>query len=471
VALLVALIAAPARAADFDAPPLLTPDPALGSLPAPPRFDPAHRYTLPELVELAETANPQTRIAWDHARSAAGAAAAAGNAYLPRLDAVFLGGAQDAQVLTPLLGRTWGDRVSGTGLGAALTLQWLLFDFGARSAAADADRQGAAAAMVGATAAQQKLVHAVCLAYYAHAAALARLDNATESLEHAQALETAARARYAQGVGTVVDAAQAGAAAAQASLGEVQARNAVRNAYVDLLTALGVSPLASIALAPLTPRALPADAGVPLERLVADALARRTDLREADALRRAAADRVRAAEAEFKPKVFAAAQVNEAGGAAGLALQPPLGPTPPALGLLGHGWGGSVMLGVAVPLFDGGMRAAAVDQARTDADSAAAGFEQVRDLAVRQIVVDDDDLQTSLAASAAATLAADAARVAWDAASAAYQHGVGAVGGADAARIQLLAASNAASDAYFAARAAAVTLALSAGTLGGAPQD
>jgi len=35
------------------------------------RIDPAHQYDLPELVDVAERVNPETRVAWERARQAA----------------------------------------------------------------------------------------------------------------------------------------------------------------------------------------------------------------------------------------------------------------------------------------------------------------------------------------------------------------------------------------------------------------
>ena len=45
--------------------------PALASVSPPAALEAAHAYTLPELIDLAESANPLTRIAWNDARNAA----------------------------------------------------------------------------------------------------------------------------------------------------------------------------------------------------------------------------------------------------------------------------------------------------------------------------------------------------------------------------------------------------------------
>ncbi|KGR97576.1 hypothetical protein [Burkholderia savannae] len=65
---------------------------ALAEVPPAAALDPAHAYTLPELIDLAESTNPLTRIAWNDARNAALAAGIAKAAYLPQLSAAAMGG-------------------------------------------------------------------------------------------------------------------------------------------------------------------------------------------------------------------------------------------------------------------------------------------------------------------------------------------------------------------------------------------
>ncbi|MCW3717605.1 TolC family protein, partial [Burkholderia cenocepacia] len=62
------IVAAPPRASTQGAHDYTLPaSPALASVSAPPALDAAHAYTLPELIDLAESANPLTRIAWNDA--------------------------------------------------------------------------------------------------------------------------------------------------------------------------------------------------------------------------------------------------------------------------------------------------------------------------------------------------------------------------------------------------------------------
>ena len=129
----------------------------------------------------------------------------------------------------------------------------------------------------------------------------------------------------------------------------------------------------------------------------------------------------------------------------------------------------TALIGATVPLYDGGARAARLEQARDTVDKADTTLIQIRNEAVRQIVVARNTLTTSISAYSAATALASAAQTSFNAALAAYRNGVGSISDATTAERQLLAAKNAATDAYSAALSAAATLALATGVLGSAP--
>src|ERR1700733_11562844 len=77
---------------DFGLPPLAD----LPALPPSPSVIDNHVYSLAELIDLAQTNNPQTRIAWEQARQAALAVGMIKATYLPFLSATALGGYQRA---------------------------------------------------------------------------------------------------------------------------------------------------------------------------------------------------------------------------------------------------------------------------------------------------------------------------------------------------------------------------------------
>jgi outer membrane protein len=450
---------------------VLPANPALGVLPAPPAIDSARSYSLAQLIDIAETTNPRTRIAWNDARRVALAAGIAESAYLPKITATAVGGYQgsighDSASGTPSLGNG-----SANGTISAVSVQWLLFDFGERGAIVDAAKQASVISNIAFTAAHQQLIYDVCLAFYAHAAARARLAAATESLKNAQAVQAAVEDRHRHGVGTVIEVAQARQATAQANLAVVQATGGVQDAYLALLSAMGISPLAKIAITDVSGRKLSPSMIAPVETIISQALSRRPDVQSAYVAQKASLANVRAAEAEFKPKFFVSATGAYNSGGLDITALPGVGQQSSTVNISGNRLGGSILAGVAFPLFDGGTRSAALAQAQADADSAAARLIQVRDDAVHQIAMADNALRTSLATDAASGSVVAAAQTTFDAALAAYRSGVGSIIDLTIAETQLLQAKDTESNAYSTALSSAATLALATGALGSAPED
>src|SRR6202012_1727924 len=158
--------------------------------------DAGHPYALPELIDLAESHDPQTRIAWDQARDAALAAGIARSAFLPNLSASVIGGYQSGHQDKSLDGSRASGEASLDGSISSLSLKWLLFDFGGRAAALDMAKQASVISNIGFTAAHQTLIYRVSLAFYADAAARAKQATAAQSLQDARAVQAAADGRY-----------------------------------------------------------------------------------------------------------------------------------------------------------------------------------------------------------------------------------------------------------------------------------
>jgi outer membrane protein len=431
---------------------------AAGEAPAPAGLDQSHAYTLAELIDIAESHDPLTRVAWENARDAALATGIAKATYLPDLTASVVGAYQHSR------------SVSLRGSISAVSLQWLLFDFGERSAVVSQAEQLSVMANIGFTAAHQQLIYRVALAYYAHMAARARVDTADRAVRNARDVQAAAESRRAHGVGTIVEVAQARQETAQAELAQVYAIGQAQDTRLALLAAMGISPLTPIRIANLGQRKLSAALIGPIDRVVREALARRTDVLSAYAAHEASLAGLRAAEAEFMPKVFLSSTGSYASNTADVSTLPGFGPLPPTLNLSGSHFGATVLLGITVPIYDGGVRRAQEGQARADEAKTAATLQEVRDEATREIVGAANQVRTSLAALDAADALASAAQITFDAALDAYRNGVGSITDTTRAETALLEARNASTDAYNAALSSAATLALAAGTLGTAPE-
>ena len=314
------------------------------------------------------------------------------------------------------------------------------------------------------------------LSFYANAAARARLTTARKSLRDAESVQTAAEDRYKRGIGTVVEAAQTRQATAEARLAEVQAEGAAQNAYLALISAMGISPMTRLTIADISRRRLPSSLTESIESFVSKSLARRPDVLTGYAAVQASIAGLRAAQAEFLPKVFASGTGTRLSGSLNVTAIPGIDQQLPIvnlpsnqLGVSTRQLGGTALVGATVPLYDGGSRAALLEQARDRVDKAETTLTQIRNEATRQIVVARNTLKTSLSAYSASTALAAAAQTTFDAALTAYRNGVGSITDVTLAERQLLAAKNTATDAYSTALSAAATFALAAGVLGFAP--
>jgi outer membrane protein len=450
---------------------------AMAGVPAPQSDLQRHgAYTLPQLIDIAESTSPSTRNAWNDARDAALAAGIAESTFLPLVSAGIVQGWQQSHNENSALGLTSTNNTSAQGNIEVLSIQWLLFDFGERAALVDAAKQGSVISNIAFTAAHQQVIYNVSLAFYANAAARARFASSDEALKDAEEVESAAQSRYKQGIGTVVEVAQARQATAQAQLERVQAEGAAQNAYLALISAIGISPMTKLKIADISRRTLSASMMPPVERLVSAALARRTDVLTGYAAQRASLANLRAAEAAFLPKVFLSANGTRLSGSLDITAVPGFGKELPILnlpnqvGFSGTQFGTTALVGATVPVYDGGLRAASLEQARDKVDKAETTLTQIRNEAVRQIISARNTLKTSLSAYAASTALTEAAQTTFNAALAAYRDGVGTISDVVTAERQLLQAKNAATDAYSNSLSAAATLALSTGVLGSAPR-
>jgi outer membrane protein TolC len=446
----------------------------LASIPAPELdLERRHIYSLPELIDIAQSSNPVTRNAWNDARDAALVAGIAESTLFPVVSAAIV---QGYQRFLDQTGAEVSNNLTTEGNIAVASIQWLLFDFGERRALLDVAKQGSIISNIAFTAAHQQVIYNVSLAFYTHAAARAHLASAAKSLSDAKEVQAASEDRYKRGIGTVVEVAQTRQASAEARLARVQAEGAVQNSYLALIGAMGISPTTRLEIADISRRKLPSSMTEPIERFVSAALARRPDVLTGYAALQASLASLCAAEAEFLPKVFFAGNGTRLAGNLNITAIPGVGQQLPIvnlpenrLGTKQEQLGATAVIGATVPLYDAGLRAALLEQAQNRVDKAETTLAQIRNEAVRQIVVARNTLKTSLSAYDASTALVAAAQTTFNAALAAYRHDVGSISDVTTAERQLLTAKNAATDAYSTALTAAATLALAAGALGGAP--
>jgi len=281
---------------------------------------PATALTALDAVDLALCNHPQTREVWASARVQAALVGVARAGWLPNLDA------------SASATRFQYDDGSYNRRSAALTLSWLLIDFGQRSANVENAQQLLNAAAATQDATVQSLFLAALQTYYTAQATQAAVISASEAERSAREAYQAADARYNVGVATPADRLQAQTALSQATLNRIRAEGDARNGLGALANALGFEAQQKIVLAELP--ALPAELAFQKEvdAMIAEAQARRPDLKAAEAQLKAAEASVDLARAQGRPTVSLAAGpswqntagVVTQGGSIGLTLNVPI---------------------------------------------------------------------------------------------------------------------------------------------------
>ncbi|MFG1477661.1 TolC family protein [Xanthobacter sp. V4C-4] len=445
--------AAPEPVRDFSVPPA----PEVAALAPTPGLSRDKAYGLPELIDIAQSHNPLTRVAWQQARQAALATGMVEATFLPYISANVIGGYQKVAASLPVaVGSVNQATTSIDGISPQIALQWLVFDFGQRNALADAARHNATAANVLFNGAHQKIIFDVTRTYFVHGAARSRVALAEQNLANSRRIEDAAQERMGRGLGTTVEVAQARQQVAQARFGLVQAQGAERDTYQALLAAMGVSPVTELKVKVASGRRLPESVGAPTEKMITAALAQRPDVLAAFSAMKATQSGITAAEAGFMPKVFLGAVAATGTTSLSATGLPTIGQQSSASG---------VMLGATMPIYDGGLRAAQLKTVQSLAAATEATFQKTKDEAAREIVVSAHTLRSALASHRAASALAEAAAVTYDAALEAYRSGVGTITVATAADSGLLTARQAQADAHAASLVAAANLAFVLGAM------
>jgi outer membrane protein TolC len=169
------------------------------SRPPPAAIQPGRVYDLPNLIDLAQQTNPETRVAWQATRAAAARLGIAEGAYLPTLGAIGMASyahLPDYDKMGPFLVRT------GV-LEPLLRLDWLLLDFGRRTADLDNAAQTLLAANLQFNRKQQSVIFAVQKAYFSFDASRARVTARETALKAATVVEQATGIRSRSGLASV----------------------------------------------------------------------------------------------------------------------------------------------------------------------------------------------------------------------------------------------------------------------------
>jgi TolC family type I secretion outer membrane protein len=379
-------------------------------------LDISHIYTLAELVDIAESNNPITRIYWERAKQMAGELGIAKSAYFPLL--VGVAGFGDSRSIEPFPKPLAPDgyvMVKAPVVQPEITLQYLLFDFGKREAAVDAARAQKLVSGANFIQANQEVAFRVSSAYYKLQTAEEHLQAAQDTLTTAQTTQAAAEAQMNNGRATLPDVLQARAETSQAVYDLASAEGDEKVARVALTEVIGVEPSPEIKIASQKGADLPQSLSVPIDALIDLAIADRQDLKVQAEQIREAKDAIRAAKADYRPKIVVSAAAADTStwpsanfGTFGTASRPT--------------W--SATLGVQWTIFDGGARKNELAIAESKRREAQNGLRATHDEAVREVWTSYLAFRTALEKEQAALAVLDSASESYSASLDAYKYGV-----------------------------------------------
>jgi outer membrane protein len=428
-------LAPPAPHAPWAIPPSALPTPEEVppvSAVAPGEINPVHQYSLAELIDIAESRNQGTRIAWEQARQAAINVGIAKAALLPALTASAIGGYQRAATPFPSNLVPQGFITANIQeVLPTLTISYLLLDFGGREATINAAKQLSVAANVTFTQAHQKLIFDVAKAYFSLDGADAALRAAEQALKDAQEVQSSAEASYGRGLATIVTVELARRDTAQRRYDLARARTAQHDAAYGVLTAMDLPPTTELHIVDISTRPLPQPAAGTLQNLLSEALRQRPDLIATVAKLRATDEGIAEARSALLPKLSVDTNIQANIGQISVDGMPYTGVRQPQAGLfLRFEW----------PLYEGGLLQNRLREAESRHEAAADAVREARNQALREVALAYDQLDTGLQQYEAAKALLAAAQTAFNSARDSYAHGVGTFPDAASAEAALAAA-------------------------------
>jgi outer membrane protein TolC len=383
-------------------------------------IDSTKPYRLEELIDVAETNNPRTRIAWEAAKQAANRLGMARSEYFPHLAALALSG--DQRVIEPWpkpLGAPRGYfLIEAPVVESGVEVKYNVYDFGRRGAKVEASKALRLAAVAAFQRTNQDVAFRVVTAYFNLVTAQERLTASRQIVKTAQTTQEAAEAQLANGRSTLPDVLNARAAAAQAAYDLQASIGGVDAARVVLREAIGVEPSDAILVEPPAGLPLPTAVAESTADLVNTAMRQRPDLRAIVERLQASNAAFKATKSEYLPAIYLGAS-----GAQQL-LWPSVnvsGPNP-----LGHANQTVWSVGVTAhwTIFDGGLRRNEVLLADSKRREAQDEKREKEDAIGREVWVAYVQFRTAVRQHEAAETLLTSASTSYDASLEAYRYGV-----------------------------------------------
>jgi outer membrane protein TolC len=372
---------------------------------------PDKTYTLAELIDLAQQHNPETRVAWQEAKSKAAALGIARSSLYPTMSAVAL--AVTLRTAT-LIGEFFHRQTEGL-FEPVLHVEYLVFDFGGRSGEIDAAKANLLASDLAFNDTHRRVIYQVASAYYRLLNAEGQRQAAEVNLQNARTVEEDAKARLANGLATKPDELEATAARTQADYDLQAALGAVDIARGALATAVGLAPGTTFKVQGIDELKLPSSIAASVDQEIDRALSHRPDLLQQLARVRAANASIKQARSAYFPSL---SFTGEGGLARAYGQQDLL----PGHYALGEVWNTQMQL--KWTLFDGAQREYRIAHAEADKKAAQAQIDALRDQIANQVWAAYTDMQTAQRQQQAATALLTASQLSYEAAHEAYGYGV-----------------------------------------------
>ena len=435
-------------------------------------------YHLPDLIDLAQRLNPDTKVAWQRAKQALAAVGLQEVAYYPMLSAAAASGYNRLFAPLPSLNinraaliraiETGGPASSAISLQSdgvlhldiladtTLSLQWLLFDFGERAAAVRGAREELLMANLAFNATHQKLVFEVSRNYYTYNNQRDAVRVAQSALDTASTVHDAVAARFNNGLATQPELLQAEQQLAQSRFDLSRALGSRTDSLVDLLISIGLSPSVQIQIADDFSGSLPTDIETPLSELVQHALVKRPDMVAAVANIRAKEARISQIKASYFPKISALGSVGYNQERLSLSHSNTFDAGAPTFG---------AGLAVEFPVFDGFLRQHLLFAAESALGEAKSQLQQSSDQAEREVWQTYTDLHTAISSENAAQALVKASQNAYNAVLSSYKVGLSTYTELVTSETRLTNARNALFQSRSAIHTAATALAFALGDL------
>jgi outer membrane protein len=198
-------------------------------------FSFAEPLKLAELIDIALKNNPETQKVWWNAKRSQAALGIAQSDYYPSVNGKA-SGMHGREVKFPT-----GPNTNYTYYSGELSLNYLLFDFGERSASVSAAKEALKAAHWSSDYAIQRIIYQVAAHYYEYLNAALLLKTRECSLCDAETISKSAEEMFKAGLRCVTDINTSKAEFAHVQMELAQQRALVAIAYGKLMTTLGIS--------------------------------------------------------------------------------------------------------------------------------------------------------------------------------------------------------------------------------------